>query len=317
MRLSAIVPVKNGEKTLEKCLLSIRQQTIGKSIEIIILDSCSTDKSVEIAKRYNAIIINIPNGTFNHGLTRNLGTGVATGDLLYYTVQDAYLAEESQLETMSDHFEDKDIMSVTGIQGIPNDTDKNPAIWFQRFSLPVPELRYFPDGRFKHLSLKEQLANCGWDNVNAMYRASAMKMLPFRETDFAEDALWARDALLQGWKIIRDSSLLVYHYHHQSFNYNFRASYILNYAYWKHFKVLPVMPALITAFSRNVFTIVKRSRLSILSKVKWAVHNFLALAGHFVSVIVFKTVYFFGKDRLLNKSYNIFCSNIPQGKQNK
>ena len=277
----------------------------------------STDKSGQIAESFGAKIIDIPNGTFNHGLTRNVGVRESKGELIYFTVQDAYLSENDQLEKMAAHFIDDKIASVSGIQGIPGDIDKNPAIWFKRFTKPVPEVKYFPKGKFEQLTAKEKLANSCWDNVNAMYRRSALQTVPFRETDFAEDALWARDTLLRGWKIIRDPSLVVYHYHHQTFISNFKTTFIVNYTFWKQFKILPDFPSIFIPLAKNIYTLIKRKELSILSKARWIFHNFLRLSGNYLSTILFKSAFLFGKDNLLDKSYRLFCSKVPQGKQNK
>ncbi|ABR30093.1 glycosyl transferase [Thermosipho melanesiensis] len=55
MKISVIVPVLNEEKTLEKTLKSIKNQTY-KNFEIIVVDNGSTDKSVEIARKYTTNI---------------------------------------------------------------------------------------------------------------------------------------------------------------------------------------------------------------------------------------------------------------------
>lgn len=51
--VSIIVPTYNSERTLERCLKSIKNQTY-KNIELIIVDGISQDKTVEIAKEYGA-----------------------------------------------------------------------------------------------------------------------------------------------------------------------------------------------------------------------------------------------------------------------
>ena len=315
--LSVIIPVKNGGATLAKCLEAIKHQTVADKIEIIILDSMSTDKSRDIVLSYGAKVINIPKETFNHGLTRNIGVQHATGELIYFTVQDAYLSEVDQFERMIYHFEDEEVQSVTGIQGIPSDSDKNPAIWFRRFSKPVPEVIQFHNDEFNNLPPSRQLENCGWDNVNAMYRKAALEKLQFQKTDFAEDALWARDALMRGWKIVRDSSLMVYHYHYETFNYIFRMSFMANYTVWKNFKVLTAIPASIKPFAQNINTILKRSQLSAVQKIKWIFHNGVYHFANILSVIVFRLAYFFGQQKRLDNGYKYFCSVIPQGTQKK
>lgn len=54
--VSVTVPTYNSESTLEQCLNSVKQQTY-KEIEIIIIDSYSKDKTLEIAKKFKARIV--------------------------------------------------------------------------------------------------------------------------------------------------------------------------------------------------------------------------------------------------------------------
>ena len=54
--VSVVIPTRNSEKTLAKCLDSIKKQTY-KNIEVIVVDKFSKDKTVEIAKKYGAKII--------------------------------------------------------------------------------------------------------------------------------------------------------------------------------------------------------------------------------------------------------------------
>jgi glycosyltransferase involved in cell wall biosynthesis len=54
--VSVTVPTYNSEKTLEQCLKLVKEQTY-KNIEIIIIDSYSKDKTLEIAKKFKARIV--------------------------------------------------------------------------------------------------------------------------------------------------------------------------------------------------------------------------------------------------------------------
>ena len=51
--VSVIVPTKNSEATIERCLKSITEQNY-KSVEIIIVDNYSSDKTRQIARKYGA-----------------------------------------------------------------------------------------------------------------------------------------------------------------------------------------------------------------------------------------------------------------------
>jgi rhamnosyltransferase len=314
INISIIIPVKNGGSTLEKCLKAIKAQVLFVEAEIIVLDSESTDDSKSICLKYGAQVLTIPKETFNHGLTRNIGVEKATGELIYFTVQDAWICETDMLKKMASLFSDAAVQSVTGMQAIPHEVDKNPALWFKRFSKPEVYIAQFNPELFKGLSGSEQMQYCRWDNVNSMYRKSALIAQPFIETNLSEDIVWAKQALEKGWKILKDPSLVVYHYHHQTFRYNFRVNYSVFYADRVFFGILPSYPTVFMPFLRRVKAICNRKEISIWSKPIWICHNAGIFLAHTSAVFIFRCCLFFGGQKLLNKSFSLFCSAIPQGK---
>lgn len=293
---------------------AIQKQTIADRLEVIILDSCSTDKSIDIAKIFGSRIIQIPNGTFNHGLTRNEGAKYANGKLLYYTVQDAYLSETDQLEKMASHFVDEELQAIVGMQATPHDKDKNPARWFRRFTKPETVFRHFPDGSFAGMPLQEQFKYCSWDNVNAMYRKTTLEKIPFVKTDFAEDWLWVKDALTAKMKIGFDPSLVVYHYHHRDFDYSFKVQYIINYNFYKQFNIYPNLPPLVKPLLSAAFTIARRPQIKSKDKIYWMHHNLWGLLGNFSSHLIFIVIGSVLGSKALDRSYEKFISKVPQGK---
>ena len=287
-RLSVIIPVKDGAATLKRCLQSITAQTIAENLEIIVLDSMSTDGSREIALSYGAQIVDIPNGTFDHGLTRNKGVQAATGELIYLTVQDAWISDTGMLERMACHFEDILVKAVVGHQAVPHEKDKNPFIWYRPISSPGVTIKLIAGVEaFKKLKVKEQQSLVAWDDVVAMYRKDALLQQPFVQTAFAEDWIWSFNALQKGWKLLRDSSLVVYHYHHHSFQYTFKSCYTINYHFYKFFKYKPAYPVLLLPVIRATYHLMKHQQLSLKEKIYWIGHNVLGKLGFFFSTILF------------------------------
>lgn len=61
IRITIVMPVYNSEKTLDRALQSVRKQTMDQdTIEILVIDGGSTDKTVSIAKKYGAIVLENP-----------------------------------------------------------------------------------------------------------------------------------------------------------------------------------------------------------------------------------------------------------------
>lgn len=299
-------------------MASIVNQTLQEPIEIIVLDSMSIDASREIALSHGAKVIDIPEGMFDHGLTRNIGVENATGTMVYFTVQDARIGSNDMIEKMAKHFEDKDVMAVSGHQAVPHEKDKNPFLWYRRYSEPqVTERLVTNYEAFKNLPPDKQQSLVSWDNVVSMYRKSALMQQPFVKTEFAEDWIWSYNALLKGWKLLHDSSLVVYHYHHWSYKYAFNSCYTVNYHFYKFFKYKPKIPPLVTPMIRATYHLLKNKELSLKEKLYWIMHNGSGkLAGYF-SAINFLARLKTGGEKAIEKGYKKYCKTIPQGQQKK
>ena len=93
--ISIIINVYNGEKYIKKCLDSVINQTY-KNLEILIINDGSTDKTLEICKKYKDERIKIIT-TENQGLSfsRNVGIDNAGGEYLYFVDADDFIREIS------------------------------------------------------------------------------------------------------------------------------------------------------------------------------------------------------------------------------
>ena len=92
-KISIIIPVYNAEKYLEKCLDSVCNQTL-KDIEIICINDCSTDSSLNILRDYaqKDSRIKIIDFKENKGpaIARNLGIDEANGEYIAFLDSDDY-----------------------------------------------------------------------------------------------------------------------------------------------------------------------------------------------------------------------------------
>ncbi len=93
VKISLIVPVYNGEKTIEKCINSILNQTY-RNIEVIIIDDGSTDNTYEICKNMqnkdNRIQL-IKQNNKGPSLARNVGIEYAQGKYIQFVDADDWL----------------------------------------------------------------------------------------------------------------------------------------------------------------------------------------------------------------------------------
>lgn len=92
--ISSVVITKNEEKMIEGCL-----QSVSWADEIIVVDSHSVDKTVEIAKKYTNKIFDIQKGSFSD--RRNLGLSKASGGWILYLDADERISSDLKTEILN------------------------------------------------------------------------------------------------------------------------------------------------------------------------------------------------------------------------
>ncbi len=93
MKISIIIPVYNEEKLISKTLESIStakkkfETNPNNKLEIVVVDNNSTDKSVEICRKFDVVIVE--EKVHNIARVRNTGAKYATGDVLCFLDADS------------------------------------------------------------------------------------------------------------------------------------------------------------------------------------------------------------------------------------
>ncbi len=307
-RISIIIPVKNGISTIKQCLDAIFAQTLIDKTEVIIIDSGSTDGTLDIIKLYQVRLYQIPPESFNHGATRNYGVSLAKGEFVVMTVQDAIAADRHWLEKMADHFKDPKIMGVCGQQIVPHHKNKNPHAWFRPVSEPRVEKIGFSDpNQYISLSPEKKRQISSLDDVNAMYRKNALLEMPFRKMAFGEDMLWASDAFEKGFYLVYDMSARVEHYHFETYSHTYNRVITELYFEYKYFSYLRH-----TRLKIKDFILIFYRNFKYKAKFNWIVHNWLIL---FAKHKAFKDIQKAIKSDNLDTFYAKKIKSIPIGRQ--
>ncbi len=101
---SIIMPTYNSEATIEKALQSIRMQDLPpEEVEILVIDGGSTDRTIEIAKKYNAIILD--NSDRMPEYAKRIGFLKAKGRWVVMQDSDEVLTKRSQLRKRKEFFQ--------------------------------------------------------------------------------------------------------------------------------------------------------------------------------------------------------------------
>lgn len=272
--VSVVLPVRNGAPEVRACIEGILEQTV-KPCEIIVIDSGSTDASVDIVREYPIVsLVQIRPEEFDHGETRNLGVRLATGPYILMTVQDARPASATWIADLLSGMTDDDVAGSCGSQVVPHERDKNPVEWYRPQSQPrMQRFQFKKADDFLALPATERRRICAWDNVTALYRKEALLEVPFRRTRFGEDMLWARDAIAAGWALVYNPAARVFHYHNETEDFAFRRA--LASLYYRYISTgdVPPSPSATDGAIRVVKTLLRESGVPWAEKPHWLRYN--------------------------------------------
>src|SRR5512134_523980 len=186
MNCSIVIRAYNEEKHIGRLLEGIRQQTIG-DVEIILVDSGSTDGTVSVAEAFGARLVRIPPAEFTFGRSLNLGVRAATRKLVVIASAHVYPVYPDWLESLLRPFEDENIALTYGKQRGPETA---------HFSEQQVYHQWYPDAS----QPRQGTAFC--NNANAAIRRSFWDKNPFDERlTGLEDLAWAKPAKAQGYVI--------------------------------------------------------------------------------------------------------------------
>ncbi len=212
LSVSVIIPTFNGEKWLAELLFMLTRQTLIP-YEIIIIDSGSSDKTLDIISSYPLKLLQIKQSDFDHGATRTKAGKEAKGDILVYMTQDAILADEHGLLRLVEPFVNDEKIAATYGRQLPVKEASFFARHLRIFNYPdVSEYRCFADKDrygFKTIFIS---------NSFAAYRKSVISSLGFfpEQVLFGEDSLMLAKILRAGYCVGYIHEAKVYHSHNYS-----------------------------------------------------------------------------------------------------
>ncbi|MBI5468714.1 MAG: glycosyltransferase [Deltaproteobacteria bacterium] len=266
--VSIVIPTKNGGAIFEEVLWGIKGQRFEGEVELLVVDSGSTDGTVKKAGEYGSRILEIPPGEFNHGTTRNYGIKNSKGDFIVLMTQDAVPADEWWLKNLVDTFDNDERIAGVYARQIPRQdadalTKRNLNGWLTGRSVySVQEIK--DREGFEKMPPMEKYLTCVFDNVCSAVRRKAWKEVPFNYNDFGEDIEWAKRALLSGWKIAYQPKAAVVHSHNRSVVYEYGRTYMCHRKLYELFN-LQTVPSR-AGLLRNMF-------FGSISELKYVLRN--------------------------------------------
>lgn len=202
--IGVVIRTLNEAQHIGECLETLARQRPGFDLDVLVVDSGSTDRTVEIARTHGARIHEIPPEDFDYSMAINMGIERVRGELILILSAHAIPVDDAWVAAMIAPFEDERVAGVASRQ-VP---------WPDA---PVREVlrlaREFPDAG--------RVYEPGWQgpvlfsNAASCVRRSVWVEEPFT-LPAAEDLEWAERVVLAGWKVAYTASSAVQHSHDES-----------------------------------------------------------------------------------------------------
>ena len=244
--------------TLPALLDSIAHQRVDFPVEIVAVDSASSDGTVELLRGRVDQLISISADAFDHGLTRNLGVERSSGELVVLLVQDALPASDAWLAALTAPLRAEDRLAGVFARQLPRpDASAITRYYLARWVASSDVARRVAiAGRaeFDALDPAARFERCAFDNVCSCIRRSVWKAHPFRSTPIGEDIEWAKEVLLAGYQLAYVPTAAVIHSHERSARYEFARTATLHRRLHELFRLrtIPTLPLLVRAIGSSL-----------------------------------------------------------------
>lgn len=242
---TVFIPTYNAGADFDRVLDMVTRQTCDFSYDVLLIDSGSSDDTVERARRYadrNLRVETIPNTEFQHGRTRNRGIAHSDGEYVAIITQDACPKDERWLAHLIGGFAQGP--RVAGVIGRHEAYPEHDAFTRRDLTEMFDSLALLPPVIDHEIGLPSYIypGDRTWrmltqfysDNNSAMSR-EAWKILPYPEIDWGEDQVWADEMLRLGFQKAYVNDAVVYHSHALDLESHYKTSMTEGRFWGQHF----------------------------------------------------------------------------------
>lgn len=200
-KCSLVIRAYNEEDHIGRLLEGIQQQTIPE-IEVILVDSGSTDNTLAVAAEYSVTVVSIEPDDFTFGRSLNRGIAAANAEIVLITSAHCYPVYPDWAEKLIAPLKNSGVALSYGKQRGADSNKYSEHQWFKQ---------YFPD-----VSVPNQ-SHAFSHNANAAVRRSLWEEHQYNENlTGLEDLAWSSWAKEQGHLIAYAAEAEVVHVHAES-----------------------------------------------------------------------------------------------------
>lgn len=226
--ISIIIPTFNAGADFSWLLRKLFSQLGLGTIEIVIVDSGSTDGTAEIARDAGCTLIEITQTEFSHSYARNLGADTASGDYLLFMVQDAYPIGNYWLYGLLSFLLDNDSQRVAAVSSAEYSRSDSDIMYDSMIHTHYQFLECLEHDRIGELRGNDNVAlrtNGQLSDVTCLISKEIFSHYRY-QGDYAEDLDLGIRLIKDGYRTGFLSSIKVIHSHNRPAYYYLKRSFV-------------------------------------------------------------------------------------------
>ncbi len=205
LMISVVIPAHNAAHTLGETLQAIARSDYA-DFEVVVVDDASTDGTGRVAAEQGCRVVTLPQNV-GAAQAKNLGVGMASGDIILFTDADIVLREDT-LGRVAQHLQDDSLAGVVGLLG--------QRLRFANFSSQFKNLwMHYTYTRLAAIQSSEHGVGVFFTSIAAIRKPVFLQMGGFdshyRGASITEDIEFGQRLLTAGHRVRIDGQLWVEH----------------------------------------------------------------------------------------------------------
>ncbi|MEW9669200.1 glycosyltransferase family 2 protein [Ammoniphilus sp. 3BR4] len=226
--ISVVIPTYNALIYRFDILLAMLKSQKGfQEIEVIVVDSGSSDGTVQTARKYGAKVINIPHEDFSHSYSRNRGGECTSHNYILFITQDALPPTDSWLFELFSFMQKHKVAAVSCSETPREDADLYSRVhsyrYYKKYLGVVKKYKIWSKPKKESYSRMRKRASIS--NIACLLKKEIFMEYHFRH-DYAEDLDLGLRLIRDGKKIALQNQFKIIHSHNRTAYYHLKRGYI-------------------------------------------------------------------------------------------
>ena len=277
-KIEVVIPTYNGGKKFCQVAEMLKQQVGITPNDVLIIDSSSSDQTVQVARNAGFRVQIINKKDFGHGKTRRMAAEQSTAEYIVFMTQDAIPASDDSIIQLCKPLMENQNIGVTYGRQLPTPEAGAIGNHARLFNYPAHS-RMKTKADIPVLGIKTIFCS---DSFAAYNRNTLLVAGNFQDVSFGEDTLMADKFIHMGYAVYYNKDACVYHSHYLTLKEEFKRSIFIGRLHRQNYIVFDSYGRISGEGMRFVksemYMLISQNKIKLLPSALF--HNFFKFLGY-------------------------------------